>query len=128
MTDNLKLLPPPEKKVVAKVLVNEGFSTRDVEEILGVDHTSVSRYAKKDTPEELRRFETELIAVFTIKEHQIAAKALRRLDTKIDSAMIMDALEIYKSMRGKGVAGQNIALQFNTNYSIKGANGEPVDL
>jgi len=125
MTDNLKMLPPPQKKVAAKVLVNEGYSTRTVEDILGIDHATVARYAKKDTPEALRQFETELIAAFALKEHQIAAKALRRIDTKIESAFIMDALEIYKSMRGKGVAGVNVQVN---NFQVKGANGESIDL
>ena len=102
--NDLVNLPPPEKKVAAKVLVNEGYSTREVEDILGLDHSVVARYAKLETPENMQQFETKLTDVFRIKEHQIAAKALRRIDTKIDNAFIKDALEVYKAMRGKDVA------------------------
>ncbi len=120
MPDDLKLLPPPEKKVAAKVLVNEGYSTRDVEELLGVDHVTVSRYAKQETPDEMKRFETQLTNIFAIKEHQIAAKALRRIDSKIDTAIIMDALEIYKSLRGKNVSGINVQVNnFNADKYLE---------
>lgn len=107
MTDDLKTLPPKEKRVASKVLINEGYSTREVEEILGVDHSSVSRYAKQDTPEELQQFETKLINIFRQTEHRIAAKALRRLESTIDRARINEALEVYKEMKGKTAGNDN---------------------
>lgn len=110
MTDDLNNLPPNEKKVAAKVLVNEGYSFREVETILGVDHTTVSRYSKAETPEALQQFETELTNIFRTVEHKIAAKALRRLDATIDRARVSEALDVYREMRGKSVA-PNIAIQ-----------------
>ena len=100
MTD-LKLLSPPEKKVVAKVLRNKGFSLRMIEDILGVSDNSALRYSKLETPEELTQFEAEIENQFKIKENIVAAKSLARLDEKIVSSRINEALDVYKVMRGK---------------------------
>lgn len=77
--DDLKLLPPPEKKVAAKVLIENGYSLRKAEEILGMDKDTVNRYAKQPTPDEMRQFE----ALFSnyIKENK--QKGLRLVYQRI---------------------------------------------
>lgn len=55
---NLKELSPPELKVAAKELILNGYTTRKVEEILGIDHVTASRYADAPIPEEMKQFET----------------------------------------------------------------------
>lgn len=57
MTD-LKRLSPPEIKVVAKTLILNGYSSRKVESILGIDHSSALLYAQQPTPDELKEFST----------------------------------------------------------------------
>jgi hypothetical protein len=54
----LKLLPPPEKKVVAKQLILNGFSSRQVQEILEIDHQTALNYANMPTPAEQEEFST----------------------------------------------------------------------
>ena len=108
MTNELKTLPKPEKKVAAKVLVNEGYSTREIEELLDADHSSVARWAKLDTPLELKKFEERLCDVFRQREHIVAAKALRRVEETVPRARILEALEVYKNMRGIGGAAAKI--------------------
>lgn len=58
MKNKLEELPTPEKKVVAKTLILNGYSSRKVEDILAIDHNTALRYAEEETPEDLRQFET----------------------------------------------------------------------
>jgi hypothetical protein len=102
--DDLKELPPLEKKVATKVLSNEGYSLRNIEEILGVDHVTAGRYAKLETPQELEQFETKLTNVFRQTEHRVAAKALKRIEERIDYSRINEALDVYRELRVKGVS------------------------
>lgn len=99
--DNLKDLPKHQKKVTAKVLVQEGYSLREVEDILGISDSSASRYAQEETPENLKEFEAKIAKVFRVHEHRIAAKALRRLDDIVPRARVNEALDVYKVMTGK---------------------------
>lgn len=110
--DNLKQLPKPEKQVVAKVLVDKGFSLREVERILGVSDSSVLKYSKLETPEELKQFQAELEVQFKTKESIVAAKALAVMDEKITRARISEALEVYKAMRGNSNQG-SVNVQIN---------------
>lgn len=110
MIDSLKELPSIEKKVAAKVLYHRGFSLRQVEKILGVSDSSVLLYSKLETPEELKQFQADLELQFKDKEQIVAAKALARMDEKISTAKITEALDIYKVMSGRD---NNIAVQVN---------------
>lgn len=56
MTD--KNYTPLEVKVIAKSLIENGYSSRKVESILGIDHNTALRYAEQPTPEEMRQYET----------------------------------------------------------------------
>jgi len=51
-------LSKPEMKVMAKALILGGYSTRKVEEILGIDNVTAHRYAQEQTPEDQKQFET----------------------------------------------------------------------
>jgi predicted transcriptional regulator len=121
---NLKLLPKPEKKVVAKVLTGKGFSLRMIGEMLGVSKDTVSRYSDNPTPDELIQFETEIESHFKIKENIVAAKALARMDEKMTTSRINEALDVYKVMRGKETGGINVAQNQNINYIIQTTKDE----
>lgn len=112
--DELKKLTKPEKKVAAKVMKEEGYSLREIEDILGVSDSAVLRYSREQIPEELKQFEATLKSMFEDKERILAAKAFRRVDNRIDYAQIMDAWQIYKDLRGKGASPQ-ILQQINAN-------------
>lgn len=58
MPENLLGLTQKEKQVAAKKLIENGYSSRKVEEILGIDHSSAIWYANKPTPEEMEEFST----------------------------------------------------------------------
>lgn len=118
MIEELAQLPPPEKKVVAKVLYRRGYSTREIEDILeGVSDSSVLRYAEMETPDELKQFEAKIEQSFADRELRVAAKSLRRIEDKIPSAQIKDALAVYQAMRNKPNA--QIAIQNNMTIDFE---------
>lgn len=81
MADELKLLPPPEKRVAAKVLIEKGYSARRLEELLGEDHVTLWRAAHEATPEELKQFETDFrLAIEQLKCQGIALVQKRLLE------------------------------------------------
>lgn len=123
MTD-LKLLSPPEKKVISKVLKNKGFSLRMIASLLDVSPATAMRYSDNPTPEELKQFETEIQEHFSIKEEVVAAKALARMDEKMATSRINEALDVYKVMRGKGETNINVAQNQQTTYIIQTTKDE----
>jgi len=54
----LQRLTKDEIKVAAKTMMENGYTTRQVEEVLNIDHSSAALYAKMPTPEELSEFST----------------------------------------------------------------------
>ena len=79
MTEELKALPPPEKKVAAKILYQMGWGSRKIEEWLGVSDSSVVRYKDEQTPEDLKQFEAEFEAAIRDMKQQGVAMAQKRL-------------------------------------------------
>ncbi len=57
-SQELQMLPAPELKVAAKLLIENGYTSRKVENILGIDHSTATLYAKQEIPEELIEFST----------------------------------------------------------------------
>lgn len=79
MTDDLTQLPPPEKKVAAKVLYCMGWGSRKIEEWLGIDHSTVIRYANEAIPDEMRQFATEFEAAIQDMKREGLAKVYLRI-------------------------------------------------
>ena len=52
-------MTPIHQKVAAKVLHDNGYVDRKIEEILGIDHVTAWRASQQATPEELKQFETD---------------------------------------------------------------------
>lgn len=77
--NNLKHLPPPEKKVVAKELAKAGYSTRTLEEWVGADHTTISRWALEETPKEMQRYATQFRKQLDIYKQKGIALGVKRL-------------------------------------------------
>lgn len=59
----IKGLSPKEKRVAAKVLKDQGFSTRKMEQLLGMDRVTAWRASKEATPKELKQFETDFTQI-----------------------------------------------------------------
>jgi transposase len=78
MTD-LKLLAPGEKKVVAKELVNAGYSCRTIEDLIGADYSTISLWAKQETPEELQQFSTQFKSELAKYKNKGLAMVHRRI-------------------------------------------------
>jgi hypothetical protein len=56
---DLPKLSNPEKKVAAKVMAEQGYSSRDIEDFLGISDSTVLRASKDATPDQLTQFEAE---------------------------------------------------------------------
>ncbi len=111
MTESdLQKLPPPERKVACNVLRRLGFSYGQIGQIVGVPRTTAFDYAQLEVPTDpdLERFRTELEAAFSDYEVILAAKAAARIDETIARAKISEALEVYKTMRGKERVGNQV--------------------
>jgi hypothetical protein len=125
MTSDLSKLPPPQRKVAAKVLWEEGYTLRQIEDIVGYDHSYIADLAKLDTPEKLEGFEKRLLDIFRHTENRVAAKSLKRIEEKIPFAQIDEALDVYKAMRGKETA--IISQQFN-KFEVVNQDGAQIDI
>lgn len=78
-TDELKQLPPAEKKVVAKVLMEQGYSSLTLESWLGISDSTVLRAAQSPVPEQLKEFEEEFKAKVAKAKKRGAVLALNRM-------------------------------------------------
>lgn len=122
MENDISKLPPPKKKVAAKVLYRNGWGSRIVGEWLGVSKDTVIRSRKIPTPENLRQFETDLEAV--IKDMKLEARALlhKRIIELIPKEKRLDHLvRVGEFLEGKPAMQQNN--QYNGyNFANLGAD------
>lgn len=115
---DLKQLPSPEKKVAAKVLTDMGYVSRQVEKILGVDYSTVTRYAKEEIPEELQQFATILQQHIEDKKNTILVKGLERLNTLVpNETKISEVVKALEYVEGKSERTNNIAVQVNNQFN-----------
>lgn len=108
--NNLKQLSPPEIKVAAKELILNGYTTRKVEEILGIDHSTAARYAEAPIEEEQQQFATVFDAYIKdqkAKGINIVYKRLLELvpkERRIDQ--VVKAGEFLEGKSNKGIEVQ----------------------
>lgn len=76
-------LTKEQKKVIAQVGVDCNISATKIADILEIDRTTVYRYAEEATPEDLQQFATEIKTMFYIKQQEIIAKILIRLEENL---------------------------------------------
>lgn len=79
MNQDLKLLPPPEKKIAAKVLAQQGHSPRELEHWLEISDSTIYRALRDQTPEELTQFEAEFKASIEAMKKRGLIQGYRRL-------------------------------------------------
>ena len=98
--NSLALTNKDQRKVVAKTLLDLNYSAIEISRLLEIDRSTVYRYSKQPTPEELQQFATELKTIMSMKQHQILAKILRRIDQMVDKTLdfkgLIKAYEIVK--------------------------------
>jgi hypothetical protein len=122
--EELKLLPPPEKKVVAKQLILNGYSSRKVQLILGIDDVTALRYAEQPTPDDLKQFE----ALFTsyIHEHkQLGIKAVhqRLLELIPKERRIDQVVKAGEFLEGRSQSSNPHVLQ---QFNVGGKDGNSI--
>lgn len=75
----LETLSPPQKRVVAKELMDVGYSSRTLEDLLGADYSTIARWAREDTPENLQRFATQFRSELAIQKQKGTVMVMSRL-------------------------------------------------
>lgn len=119
-------LPKPQKKVVAKVLVEQGFTTPQIEEWIGVDNVSVWRYAKEQTPENLKAFEMEFQAsITTLKSKGVAIVHRRLLELIPRERRISEVVKAGEFLEGKTAQQTNIQNNIVIPNSLQSKYGVP---
>lgn len=116
--NDLKLLPPPEKKIVAKTLYQMGWGSRKLEQWLGLSDNTILRSINEPTPEELKRFEADFISVIQSEKQRGIALGLKRLIELIPKERRVDQV-----VRGleylEGKNQPNVAVQVNQFSGIE---------
>lgn len=108
-------LPKAEKKVMAKVLV-EDYSTRQIEEWLGEDNVSISRWAKQQTPDSLKQFETDFrMSIMAMKSKGVAMVHKRLVELIPKERRISEVVKAGEFLEGR--SQQNI--QNNNTFVVK---------
>lgn len=118
--DDLKLLPNPEKKVVAKVLYEKGYSSTQIEEFLGISDDTVIRAAKNATPEQLSQFEEEFRQrIKEMKQTGIGLVQKRLLELIPKERRIDQVVKAGEFLEGRG-QGTNINVSGEKVIAILG--------
>lgn len=112
--DDLKLLPPPEKKVAAKVLYQMGWASRKIEAWLGISNDTVLRAAQQPTPEELSQFESEFkLAISEIKKEGLAL-TINQIMKRLPNERRLDTLvKVAEYFEGKSQPNNTVNMQLN---------------
>lgn len=88
-------LPKDKAQVVAKTMIDLNYSATKIANTLGIGRASVYRYAEQPTPEELRQFETEIKTLVTVKQYELIASILNKLQGTINEAYFKDLVVAY---------------------------------
>lgn len=99
-------LTKAEEKVAAKVLIEQGYSSREIEQWLGVSDSSALRYAKEETPEALTQFEAEFKEAIEEKKKEGLGMVMKRIQEIIPKYPRLDhlvkAAEYFEGKSGGG--------------------------
>jgi len=110
-----------EKKVIAKTLFNMGWSSRKLEQWLGLSDNTIQRAVKQPTPEEMKRFEAEFkLAIQNEKMKGVALGIKRLLELLPKERRIEPLVKGLEYLEGKGqtplVVNQTIFTQLKQKY------------
>jgi predicted transcriptional regulator len=99
--NNLSIVGKDQKKVVAKALMDLNYSATEISDLLQIDRSTVYRYSKQPTPEELQQFATEIKTILNMKQYQIIAKVLKRIEFLVEKSLdlrtLINAYSVIKS-------------------------------
>lgn len=99
---DIELIPKEQKEVVAKTLLDLNYSATQIARLLDIDRSTVYRYSKKPIKAELQQYATEIRMIFSVKQHQILAKILKRIDSLVEKNFNLNALiSVYKVLNGR---------------------------
>ena len=115
---DLKELNPKEIHTAATVLQMSGYTSRKVEEILGIDHTTASRYANAPIEEDMQQFATIFKEFIDTKKHMGIKMVYDRLIDLIPRERRID--QVVKA--GEYLEGKNVP-QSLTQVNIGGEMG-----
>lgn len=87
-----EIIPKDQKKMLAKTLLDLNCSATEISELLNIDRSTVYRYSQQPTSEELQQFATEIKTIFAMKQFQIIAKILKRLDFLVEKSLDLRTL------------------------------------
>lgn len=110
----IKDLSRPEKMAVAQQLSDEGYSTRTIEEFIGADHTTISRWIKQQSPEEMQQFATRFLEQVNVMKNIGLVKAVNRINELVPkSRSIQEVIQAAEFLEGKKNGGQQTNVQVN---------------
>ncbi len=124
MSKDLKSLAPPEKKVVAKVLYNMGWSSRKIEQWIKMDNVSVIRASEQPTPDALKQFETEfVVAIQSEKQHGVILGLTRLNELLPKEKRVSEVVKGLEYLEGKNIVGStvNVNTQINLDKYVEDA-------
>ncbi|MBQ6436749.1 hypothetical protein IJJ27_04330 [bacterium] len=111
MPQDLKNLPKPQKKALATLMRQEGMSLRQMEQYLGADHVTISRWVKQEQDlTEKQQQETLKLFQKEIGEHnrKILSLAINRLEELIpDEKNISEVIKAAEYASGKSKENVN---------------------
>ena len=116
--NDIKHLPKPQQKVIAKAMAKSGYSTRQLQRLLGVDDVSVWRATKEATPDELKQFEADFTEALKETKRTGIAMVQKRLlqlvpkEKRIDQVVKAGEYFEGKSTGDAGVKRRIIAEEF----------------
>jgi len=77
---------------MARILLSLGYSATEIAKWLNINRSTVYRSNKISTNEELQQFATEVKAAFTVKQYEIVARVLSRVDVLVKKSFNLDSL------------------------------------
>jgi len=114
MKNDLKKLSRAGKTASTHAFVDLGFSVRQIAEILGIGKNTVVRYKNEEIQDDWVQYKDAVKKTFTLKENEIAAKALQTLDENMIKANYSDVVKVYSTLKRSGKSDDNnITNQFN---------------
>jgi len=109
-----------EKKVIAKTLYNMGWSSRQLEQWLGLSDNTIQRAVKQPTPEEMKRFEAEFkLAIKNEKMKGLALGIKRLLELLPKERRIEPLVKGLEYLEGKGQTQVNTQINVFTQLKQK---------
>lgn len=87
-----QLISKDQKKIIAKTMLDLNYSATEIAELLNIDRSTVYRYSKEPTGDDLQQYATEIKTIFAVKQFQILAKILKRIDFLSEKSLDLNTL------------------------------------